>query len=407
MAYRTVVVTVPRQNGKTSLLWALLAWWSLAHQKHNIVATAQTGTEAYEKWRDYVALVSTQPATANHVADVRYANGSEMLTWTTGTRHRVRAPTARAGHGLTLDLALIDEAWALRDEAVLQSFRPAMVTRPDAQLWIVSTAGTLDSVLLRRHVELGRQAAAAQSRSGVAYFEWSAPDDVDADDPRALRLAMPALGLTITEEVATADRATMTRGEYERAYLNRWTDALETVIPLNLWALVLEPEATPEVPVWLAFDVSPERDYGAIVAAGWWANRVAVEVVDHRVGVEWMVPRLNELLGRHEVTGLVMDGTGPGASLADDLNETPVAMKYAEVQRACGSFFDSITSQTLAVRPHEGLTGAVRAAARIGAGDTWRWGRRRSAGDITTLMAATMAYAQARGGRTPGAFRVW
>ena len=51
-AYRTVVVTVPRQNGKTTLLWALMLWRALAWSNQEIVATAQTGKEAMEKWRD-------------------------------------------------------------------------------------------------------------------------------------------------------------------------------------------------------------------------------------------------------------------------------------------------------------------------------------------------------------------
>ena len=46
-AYRTVVVTVPRQNGKTTLLWSLMLWWGLCHTKHVILATAQSGIEAH------------------------------------------------------------------------------------------------------------------------------------------------------------------------------------------------------------------------------------------------------------------------------------------------------------------------------------------------------------------------
>ncbi len=39
-----------------------------------------------------------------------------------------------AGHGETLDLAVLDECWAL-DAAAEQSCRPAMATRDAAQLW--------------------------------------------------------------------------------------------------------------------------------------------------------------------------------------------------------------------------------------------------------------------------------
>ena len=45
-----------------------------------------------------------------------------------------------SGHGENLDLGVIDEAWAQRDDRLEQAMRPAMMTR-DAQLWIVSAAG--------------------------------------------------------------------------------------------------------------------------------------------------------------------------------------------------------------------------------------------------------------------------
>jgi phage terminase large subunit-like protein len=406
MAYRTVVVTVPRQNGKTSLLWSLMAWWAMTWPKSAIVATAQSGVEAYEKWREYAELVEASDFTADQVREVRRSNGSEAITWANGSRHRVRAPTARAAHGITLDLGVIDEAWALRDEVVLQSFRPAMVTRPNAQLWIVSTAGTADSLLLRRHVEMGRASVESGDRNGLAYFEWSAPDDMASSDVAALRVAMPALGHTITEEIVLADRGTLTPGEYERAYLNRWTDTIEAAVPLALWTLVQEPDAEPRAPVWLGVDMTPERDAASIVAAGWWRERVAVEVVDHHAGVGWLPERLAELVARHSVAGLVVDGGGPIAALVGDFPIDAVSLNYRQVQAASGQLYDGITTGALAVRPHASLDLAVRGAAKLGTGDVWRWGRKRSASDVCPLVAATVAYHQARAERG-GTLRIW
>ena len=98
-----------------------------------------------------------------------------------------------------------------------------MVTRPWAQLWIVSTAGTDESVFLRERVDDGRARVEADERSGVAYFEWSAPDDADPDDPETWRAAMPALGTLIDLETIAPDHAAMDSGEFARAYLNRWS----------------------------------------------------------------------------------------------------------------------------------------------------------------------------------------
>jgi phage terminase large subunit-like protein len=405
-AYRTVVVTVPRQNGKTLLLWSLMLWWALAHREQVIIATAQTGIEAMDKWREYVQVLQHGPL-ADRIIEVRYSNGSEVLTFDTHTSHRVRAPSPRAGHGVTLDLGVIDEAWALRDESVIQSMRPAMATRRGAQLWIVSTAGTLDSLLLRRHVELGRQAVASGADSGLAYFEWSAPEDADAEDEATWWAAMPAMGHTISPDVVRIERdGGMTPGEFERAFLNRWTDVSESAIPPQAWLQALSDDATPGQPVWLGVDTTPERDASAIVAAGWWGERVAIEVIDHRAGTDWLVDRVNELTQRHRVAGIVLDGTGPAASVVPDLAEAPVLFTFRNMQHASAQLFDAIVYGAVGVRPHGGLNAAVRGAAKLGQGDLWRWGRKRSASDVSPLVAATVAYAQCRANRT-ATLKVW
>jgi phage terminase large subunit-like protein len=397
-AYRTVVVTVPRQNGKTTLLWSLMLWWALSRAHNVIIATAQTGIEAMDKWREYVNVVEHGPH-AQRIVAVRYSNGSEVLEWDTGTSHRVRAPSPRAGHGVTLDLGVIDEAWALRDEAVIQSMRPAMATRPHAQLWIVSTAGTHESVLLRRHVELGRRAVADGKRDGLAYFEWAAPAEADPDDPETWRQAMPAMGYTITPEVVKLDRESMTPGEFDRAYLNRWTDTAESAVPAMAWHGVQYEDASPQGSVWLGVDMTPERDAAAIVAGGWWGERVAVEVIDHRPGTDWLVPRVNEVIARHQVAGVVIDSTGPAAAIAADLREPPVMFTYRNMQHASAQLYDAIVYGALAVRPHAGLNASIRGAVKLGQGDLWRWGRRRSAADVSPLCAATLAHCQARANR--------
>ena len=406
-AYRTVVVTVPRQNGKTTLLWALMLWRSLAWPKQEIVATAQTGQEANEKWRDYVLFVDENEAVSPLIDNVRRSNGTELLTWVNGSRHRVRAPTGQAGHGLTIDLAIIDEAWSLKNENVLQAFRPAMVTRPNAQLWIVSTAGTRDSALLKRHVELGREGVESGSDKGMAYFEWSAPEDMAADDVEAWRLAMPALGHTITEDVIRADleSGALTPSEWERAYLNRWTEADNQLVANAAWYQCLDPDAAPGSPVWLGVDMTPERDAASICAAGWYGDKVGVELIEHASGTEWLSHRVNEILRAHDVAGVVLDGTGPVASIADDIEAKCDVLTHRGIQHASANFYDAILYGRLAVRPSEDLSRAVKSARQMGNGDLWRWGRK-GAGDVSALIAATCAYYQCRTNRG-GTLRIW
>ena len=182
-------------------------WWGLTQPSNLIVSTAQSGLDARQKWHESIEDLETRAFFRRQMKGrPRRANGTEVVRWKSGSRHRPVPPIPRKGHGDTLDLGIIDEAWSFRDEAVITAMRPAMMTRPDAQLWIVSTAGTDDSVLLRRHVEMGRRAVANGENSGLAYFEWSAGDEDDPDDPRTWWGCIPTLPGARSPSSASARR---------------------------------------------------------------------------------------------------------------------------------------------------------------------------------------------------------
>src|SRR5262245_11663410 len=173
-------------------------------QRQRILYTAQTRNDARKKWEDeHVAVLQQSPLRG--MFRVRLSNGAEAIRWRNGSMHGVTSSTEKAGHGETLDLGVIDEAFAHDDDRLEQALKPTMVTRPQPQLWIVSTAGTLKSTYLREKVEAGRLAADAGITSGVAYFEWSADPDVDPADEQARYGYMPALGRTVRPEGIAAD----------------------------------------------------------------------------------------------------------------------------------------------------------------------------------------------------------
>ena len=193
LVYRTVVVTVPRQSGKTKQELAVAVHRALGFgggQKINY--TAQTRIKAREKWEDdHVKTLMTSPFAS--LFRVRRTLGMESILWSNGSMHGIESTTEKAGHGDTLDLGFIDEAFAQRDSRIEQAFKPAMITRPQPQLWIVSTAGTEASVYLRGKVDRGRVRCDMGLADSVAYIEFSAPDDADPGDPAVWRACMPAM----------------------------------------------------------------------------------------------------------------------------------------------------------------------------------------------------------------------
>jgi hypothetical protein len=397
-SYREVRVTVPRQQGKTGgLLLPVMTHRALGGvdpRPQRILYTAQDRNHAREKWSEQVELLDRSPLARLYT--VRRSNGSEAIRWRTGSVHGVTASGEKSGHGFTLDLGVIDEAFAQTDDRLIQAFRPAMVTRPWAQLWIVSTAGTDESVFLRERVDDGRARVEAGERSGVAYFEWSAPDDAAADDPATWRAAMPALGTLIDEATVAADMAAMDEGEFARAYLNRWAAGGTPVFDLADWVACADPTSSGGAPLAFGVDVSPDRSHSSIaVAAGRPDGRIHVELIERRAGTDWIPERVSELLV-HRPVALALDPGGPAGSLVTDLTRLPsvpplVLVTGRQYAAACGALYDDVATRRLAHRSQPAVDDAVVAARRRNLGDAWVWARPASGVDPSPLIATTLA----------------
>jgi hypothetical protein len=398
-AFREVIVTVPRQSGKTMLLLAVelqraLGWAT----PQRIAYTAQTGWDARKKLLDDQAPILLGSALAPAVKQIYRGAGSEGVIFKNGSRIDVLASTVSAGHGKTLDLGVIDEAFDDADDRREQAILPAMVTKRDAQLLVVSTMGTDASVYLNRKVELGRAAALEGRTSGIAYFEWAIPEGADIEDPASWWLGMPALGLTVSEASVAHARSTMTEGEFRRAFGNQRTRSMERAIPEVTWRLACRADVAPTGGLFGVFDVAPGRDWSAVAVAG---GGVA-ELVEYRPGVNWLVGRMLELYESHRLT-VAVDGRSPAASLIPDLRAAGVPVREltsSEITAACGTFYDDLADGKVKVRLtspelNAALDAAVVAVTRQPVVDTWKWGRKGSV-DISPLIAVTLAAALAR-----------
>jgi len=394
LAHREVCVTVPRQAGKTTLLLSIMVWRAIQWENQRIVYTAQTAQDARQKWRDeHVPLL--ERSLFDTLFEVRHSNGSEAVRWQNGSLQQIVATTERAGHGQSLDLAVIDEAFAQVDFRLEQALKPAMITRPEPQLWIISTAGTPQSAYLRSKVDRGREVAQSGEVSGSVYFEWSAADEDDPSDPDTWRRCHPALGHTITLDALSTDFASMELAEAERAYLNRWTGGLVAgPIPVASWNRRESQSVSPGGPLCFAVDIAPDRSAASIAVAGGVEDGWAVELVDHREGADWVVGRCVELADRWDPIGFVVDSVGPASTLVHDLEVGGLRVMVSngkDMATACGRLYDAVVSGQLYHRGQPDLTAAVAGAQKRSLGDRWAFSRSSSAVDISPLVAVTLA----------------
>ena len=224
-AYRDVLVSVPRQSGKSSAALALIVWKLLSAPDQLVLYSAQNRVAGRRK-----LLHGWNPRIAASPLAGRFklfrGFGNEALFCDNGSRLELLSATESAGHGESVDLAVIDEAWVHVDATVEQSVRPTMAARPAAQMWLLSTAGTARSVWWRGKLDAARAAAELGiTDAGTCLLEWSAADDTDVTDPATWPTFMPALGRLIDPATVAQDLAAMALPEWRRAYANQWPEA--------------------------------------------------------------------------------------------------------------------------------------------------------------------------------------
>jgi phage terminase large subunit-like protein len=241
-AYRQVVLEVMRQQGKTVDLLPMMLARGLRRPGTQISYTAQTRLDARHRLLD-TWWPMIEASKLRQLIDVRRGSGSEAYLFKNGSMLGLVSGTQTSGHGDSLDLGVIDEAWAQRDDHLEQAMRPAMMTR-DAQLWVVSAAGTEKSEYFRAKVEDGRARAEMGVTSDGCYIGYSAADDEDPGDPVTWRRRMPALGITVSEETVRADFELMDLPEFRRAYLCQWPEVARPgwgVIGEDTWGAAAVP----------------------------------------------------------------------------------------------------------------------------------------------------------------------
>jgi hypothetical protein len=147
--------------------------------------------------------------------------------------------------------------------------------------------------------------------------------------------------------------------------------------------------------VCFAFDVAPDRASSAVAAAGRRPDGLwHLEVVDHRRGTGWVVPRLLELRERWDPIAVAADAAGPAGSLVyrcEEAGFSVEAVSAGDHAKACGLLVDLVDDEQIRHLGSGELASALRGATRRPLGDAWAWSRKNSTVDISPLVAVTLA----------------
>lgn len=310
--YRKGFVTFSRQGGKTTFVIAYKSHRALDCTTPQVMQfAAQDGIEAKKKWLQHAKLIK-KSALGTRVVDgsPTTSNGKEIFEWDTGSTEVPLSGSEGSGHGDTVNLGLITEAWAHKDSRYLDTIEPAMNADPSAQLLLESTAGNASSIYwneqipeLRERLEADR---AELTASRIAIFDWSFADDEDPGSPETWRRRIPQLGTPLLriEEVETAWRNATTPKKiraFKRAYGNVADLGAgdSSLFNEEVW----ESTETDDVIVGLralTFDVTPDRSWSSLAWAGMTAGgEMLSELVAHDRSTHWVVAAAGEIFDRN------------------------------------------------------------------------------------------------------------
>lgn len=426
--FRTLVVLIARQNGKTQWLKGLGLWKLYLDGAEEVLITAQNLDLAEKTLAQAVADVKACKLTRREFRRYSQTNGKHRMILgpapgSDKPRHWGTTPTTRkGGRSLSVDLAMLDELREHQKWDGWNAITPTTKARPRSLNVGASNAGDATSVVLRslRDSALAKIKAGATADTQIGFFEWSVPDDVEFTDPQYWPMANPAMGYlpghTLRDMRGVLEEMKDNIAGFQTEYLCMWVSTLEPgILPGPAWAVTTDKASkrAPDAPVWASLDVNFERTKAYVgVAAeradGRWHN----EVIAAARGTDWVLPWFTdpkrlvadergpiEVDGqrfRSRFAGVVIQARGaPASGLIETLQAAGVPVVElggSDLTKAYGDYYDLLDQRQVAHRPSPALDEAAAVGQARNLGDAWVMDRKRNdCSAVITVVQATWA----------------
>jgi hypothetical protein len=204
LCWRTVVVSTPRQVGKSWLLWGV-AMMRASHpllfggEEQLVIHSARTHEAARRIHQKAWRWAAGQEGIA-----VYRRLGGERLVWPDGSSWD--ALTLNSVYGASANLVMLDEVWGISPEDYWEGIRPTQAARRMPQLWALSTAHRLATPLMPGLLRQGKASAR------VMVADWGG----NADDPAVSPYWDEGRRLDMADAAGTAG--------FDEQWLNLWPD---------------------------------------------------------------------------------------------------------------------------------------------------------------------------------------
>jgi len=279
--WRTVVLCLPRGNGKTTMMAAYALYRLMTDGGDpQILLAASSNEQADLAFEMVEAFIRSSPALGARLT-VRSHDGEILRNDKRGKIKRVAA-NDRGLHGYNASLVVCDElhVWGTPTlRKAWSSIKSGMRKRPSAQAVVITTAGEAHeraTGILGSMIDGNEKQGEVEARPGLRIsrdhssrtliYNWTAPT-MDPHDVAAMKLANPASWITEETLAEVANDPSMRVDEILRLNGGVWASSDRTWITVDSWrgARVDEQLRDGEM-VCLGFDGSRIYDSTALVA---------------------------------------------------------------------------------------------------------------------------------------------
>ena len=385
-----------RQVGKTHLARMRILAGLFLFGEMNIIAMSSNRNMALDTFRQVANTIEDNDFLKAQIRRIRYANGQESITLLNGARYEIVAATRDGSRGKTADFLYIDELREISEEA-FKAAVPVTRARPNSQTLFTSNAGDAFSTVLN---DLRERAMDYPSKT-FGFWEYSAPLAARQDirNRKFWAMANPALGYTVTEEAIEESIATNSIEATLTETLCMWIDS--QVSPWTFGSIEATSVSDLVLPVGamtvMAFDVSPSKRTGALVAGQIIDGKIAVGVMEtfsSEVAIDEvkMASSIHDWAMKYRPVQIAYDKYAT-ASIAQKLEQSGhklIDVSGQAFYQACGELADSLSNFRLI---HSGQPEWVNSMNNCAAKTNdagWRIIRRKSAGCVAASISTAM-----------------
>lgn len=401
LRYRQVVISMGRQNGKSTIAAAYGLWGLLRAPGQLVIGIASSADQArivYDRTMHVIRSNKSLAALFDRLTDTRGIKSKD------GGKYEIKASQSLGAlQGLSVSLGICDELHILRSSAWFDLVN-GTGGRSNGLVIGITTAGDDNSELLKTLYANGEKALAGdEDFERFGFFVWEAPEAVvpQSNDELAdaLRAANPSIASgRIDLENVLGDIKAMPEPDVIRYRLNRFVQSTNSFITASAWAKCERPHGA-QFPrngsVVFAVDRTPDWAFATITVA----YKDPDDITHTEVVASLVKPNLSQLvntvqlLTKHSPAAVIVDGYAL-RDLGKELQRRgvpTVITTMGDVLNASSLFYAKIMQQKISHAGDPLLSVQLPRTVRKNVGEQFRISRQDSSVEIDAVIATMLA----------------